>query len=63
MQDKREDMKQKQPINTSSQHRHDLQNVEASYPEEVNYSKLVRLFLSVKAASQEQINIFLMTSF
>ncbi|KAG7558073.1 Ubiquitin interacting motif [Arabidopsis suecica] len=34
VQDKREDMKQKQPIKTSSQHRHDLQNVEASYPEE-----------------------------
>ncbi|XP_010419630.1 PREDICTED: plant UBX domain-containing protein 9 [Camelina sativa] len=34
VQDTREDMKQKQPINTSSQHRHDHQNVEASYPEE-----------------------------
>lgn len=35
MQDKREDMKQKQPIDTSSQQGHDLQNVVGSYPEEV----------------------------
>ncbi|CAH8323959.1 unnamed protein product [Eruca vesicaria subsp. sativa] len=34
LQDKREDRKQKQPIDTSSQHGHDLQNVEAAYPEE-----------------------------
>ncbi|XP_024009895.1 plant UBX domain-containing protein 9 isoform X2 [Eutrema salsugineum] len=34
VQDKREDMKQKQPIDTSSQQGHDLQHVESSYPEE-----------------------------
>lgn len=34
VQDNREDMNQKQPINSSSQHRHDLQNSEGSYPEE-----------------------------
>ncbi|KAL1198140.1 Plant UBX domain-containing protein 9 [Cardamine amara subsp. amara] len=34
VQGKREEMKQKQPIDTSSQYGHDLQNVEASYPEE-----------------------------
>ncbi|KFK30662.1 hypothetical protein AALP_AA6G011300 [Arabis alpina] len=34
MQNKREDMKQKGPIDTSSQQGHDLQHVEASYPEE-----------------------------
>jgi hypothetical protein len=44
VQDNREDMNQKQPINSSSQHRHDLQNSEGSYPEEVNHSKRVRLF-------------------
>ncbi|CAA7017388.1 unnamed protein product [Microthlaspi erraticum] len=34
VEDKREDMKQKQPVDSSSQRGHDLQNVEASYPEE-----------------------------
>uniref|UniRef100_A0A1J3D2N9 UBX domain-containing protein n=1 Tax=Noccaea caerulescens TaxID=107243 RepID=A0A1J3D2N9_NOCCA len=34
VEDKREDMKQKQAVDSSSQHGHDLQNVEACYPEE-----------------------------